>query len=254
MNLLHVTIGMYLCASCGGATRLGHPAADANAADNRAAEVESVAGIDGVDSDGRMCRLSAGGSLRIPQEHRAASENCPAERGSVGPIDVTGCGDVSGVLCKNDADCMAGRNGRCLMDGSPCRTYCSYDQCSTDADCPEKQPCICRGGGPDTTANYCLAGSNCATDADCGECGFCSLSLQRANAQCTSVDGCPEDGCDGGGTGMRCACVTTVSFAYICHTSKDECTNDSDCAFDYCAYMDRSMRWECGSCVPKIFM
>jgi len=35
--------------------RSGHPAADANVADNKAAEAESVAGIDGVDSECGSC-------------------------------------------------------------------------------------------------------------------------------------------------------------------------------------------------------
>jgi hypothetical protein len=252
MKILHIVICTCFCASCGGGMHLSLPAADtgwtsrdAETLDGRA--MDSAEGVNSVDSQAQVCLLSGGEAIHVPQSHRAVSESCPSERGSMGPIDTTNCESTSEISCKSDADCTAGRNGRCILEDW-CLSSCSYDQCLVDTDCPEMQPCYCRSSGEDTLANTCRAGSNCRTDTDCGECGFCSLSVQRDVLHCSSVDGCTEGGCDGGGTATRCTCLTVHSLAYNCHTSNDECTNDTECPLDYCAYMDPTMRWECGSC------
>jgi len=256
MKILHIAICAYLCTSCGGGMRVSHPAVDAGWTSDgtKAAESEAPDGADsGNRTDSQVCLLSGGGVVHVPQEHRAVSETCPAERGSIGPVDTTQCTNTSEILCRSDADCTAGRNGRCLV-GDWCMSSCSYDQCLADADCPGIQPCLCRRSGVDTLANECLPGSNCRTDADCGDCGFCSRSAQHSTLQCLSVDGCAEAGCDGGGTTTSCTCTDVVSLAYVCHTLSDECTNDRDCPLDYCAYMDEATHWKCGVCTFPNFM
>jgi hypothetical protein len=262
MKTLHVAIGMYLCASCGGAMRQGHPPVDANAGfapDGQSSDdtdASDTVGATGA-TDGQVCYMLAGGVVHIPAEHRAVSQSCPSERGSIGPIDASHCTDTSGLACTSDADCVAGRNGRCQLNGSQCRTYCSYDDCGTDTDCPDRQPCICRSGGTDTMANRCLAGSNCRTDDDCGECGFCSHSVQRADLQCPSGKGCSGPECDGGGTASQCICTSIVGSVYACHSRDDECGGDSDCpglSAGYCAYVEAAGHWMCGSCTIPNFM
>lgn len=252
MKILHIAICTCFCAYCGGGAHLRLPAVDAGWTSHEAETpdgrvMDSAEGVNSVDSQAQICLLSGGGAIHVPQSHRAVSENCPSERGSMGPINTTSCESTSEISCKSDADCTAGRNGRCILDGW-CLSSCSYDQCLADTDCPGMQPCYCRSSGADTLANVCVAGSNCLTDADCGECGFCSLSVQRGLLDCSSVDGCTEGGCDGAGTATRCTCLSVESSAYKCHTSNDECTNDAECPLDYCAYMEPTMRWECGSC------
>lgn len=203
-------VALLLCASCGG--QVHEPSADA-----------------GATASGGAC-----GAVRIPKEHRAVAQACPTERGSDEPIDMSICTDLSGAKCTKDADCTAGRNGRCITPhNEPCDTECSYDECLTDSDCAEG-PCVCRTSGADVTNNVCLPGSNCKTDSDCGNCGYCSLSA-------TPI-----------GHGCRVDYPT-----YKCHTATDECIDPSDCAdggLDYCAYgasaSSGAERWACGSCLP----
>ena len=117
-----VAIGVCFCASCGTTSDVPHGSMpDASAG-----------------SDAEVC----GSAMPIPQAHRAVSENCPAERGSIGPVDTTSCTDTSRITCTSDADCASGSNGRCLQSGVDlCQTYCSSDDCLTDTDCPEG-PCF----------------------------------------------------------------------------------------------------------------
>jgi len=183
----------------------------------------------------------------VPVRHRAQREACPTERGTENPLNTAACANTSGLACKSDADCTAGMNGRCLLNGDPCRTLCSYDACHTDADCPSGEPCGCRTSGTATVANFCVVGSSCATDGDCGRCGFCSLSIQRTLLQCSSAD-------DAGNPG-KCACEGVESEAYACHTMNDECTNDGDCTAmgGFCAYVAAQRRWACKACTSTGF-
>lgn len=261
MRTLPIAVCMYLCVSCGAGMRVNHPAVDATVIDVKTVDdgaIDSTDGGSGEDSQTRVCLLSGGGVIHVPQQHRSVSDSCPAERGSIGPVDATQCADTSGMACKSDADCTAGRNGRCLMNGGRCLTYCSYDDCLADTDCPEMQPCFCRSGHADTVKNYCLSGSNCRTDTDCRECGFCSLSVVRADLECLR-----GDTLDGGRSETSCRCASLVSSAYRCHTSNDECADDNECgdgstypglAGTYCAYTEGTMRWECGVCTFPNFM
>ena len=242
-----VAIGICFCASCGRTSDVPHGSTS-----------DATAG-----SDAEVC----GSAMPIPQAHRAVSENCPAERGIIGPVDTTSCADTSRITCTSDADCASGRNGRCLQSAVDiCQTYCSYDDCLTDTDCPEG-PCLCRSSGTDTAPNYCATGSNCRTDADCGECGFCSPSVVSNSSACLhhlDVGAVTTCGVTVSGNGTEYieidlgGCAPVLGLAYVCHTLNDECTNDSDCSGDggigYCAYTGGENRWKCDICTPSMVL
>jgi hypothetical protein len=193
---------------------------------------------------------------KIPKDHRTVGSTCPAERppsmprgdgGTLDGGDVDG-GDAgeadSGVveppgLCKFDDECTDGKNGRCGMwyggygrgGGAPYPgPTCSYDQCFSDSDC-SGGPCVCSSSG-----NRCLQG-NCKTDSDCGAGGYCSPSMLSPNTGGFYCGGDAQQG-------------------WYCHTSKDECVNDSDCgAVDagpwsgpaQCGYVTAEKKWKCVS-------
>lgn len=201
-----VALGLCLCAACGGKAQ--QPSADA-----------------GVDARSGACA-----SAPIPKEHRAVAQACPSERGSLGPIDTTTCTNLSGIQCKSDADCTAGKNGRCFLNSDPCQTICSYDHCLTDADCADG-PCLCRSSSIDLAANDCLPGGNCRTDTDCGGCEYCSPSVVPS---------------------QPVFCGSTI-LTYACHTANDECLDPSDCPGpnNYCGYDADAGRWGCAFCVRE---
>lgn len=166
---------------------------------------------------------------RVPLRHRPQPTTCPSARMSYD------CG-LSGVggapeRCKLDSDCTAGpgTDGRCV--GNPhdgCN--CSYDTCTTDADCATGTLCDCRdlwhygANGP----NWCLP-SDCRVDADClGGKGYCSPSLDWGCGAYSGVTG------------------------WYCHTPEDECTDDGDCASldggfgpPFCGYKPEVGHWLC---------
>lgn len=162
-----------------------------------------------------------------PLIHRPTADACTATRAPFN-CDISGSG--APAECSVDSECTQGQNGRCV--GNPhdgCS--CSYDQCVTDADCGSNQLCSCRqdwhygAGGP----NVCMM-SNCRVDADCGAGGYCSPSY---DAQCGAYFG-----------------VT----GWFCHTKKDECVNDSDCAqvdggwsAPFCGYRPEVGHWACST-------
>jgi len=151
-------------------------------------------------------RSPGDGSIRVPAVHRASGSACPTARGA-GNI-CTGGIDQGTNACLTDSDCTAGTNGRCFSPNGPgapgCSpTACSYDDCSSDSDCPARVPCLCRSSAADSNANVCAAGGNCAVDADCGPGGYCSPG------------------------GFADFCSTPI---YFCHTPADTCVDDSDCA------------------------
>lgn len=166
-------------------------------------------------------------SVRVPRQHRATRETCPAERPSS-----TCEGPMSGPpsTCRVDGDCAMGTNGRCV--GNPhdgCR--CNYDQCRDDGTCTAGGPCACRLANRGASgANICLPG-NCQVDADCGANGFCSPTYGSCG--------------DYGGV-----------VGYRCHTPQDECIDDEDCATQdagflgqrpYCMFTPEVGRWRCSN-------
>lgn len=134
-----------------------------------------------------------------PLVHRSQAVPCTAVRPPSTPSGLPGA-------CMNDADCTMGMNGRCVVVGFT-MTKCSYDECAMDGDCGAASVCECRQSTNDG-ANTCQRG-NCKMDADCPS-GFCSPSALSLTFNCRMN-------------------VSTGSFGYFCHSSKDECGNDSDC-------------------------
>jgi collagen type I alpha len=175
---------------------------------------------------------SGGATGRVPAKHRASAVACSTDRPAGACPAANGSGAPSPTLtCTKDGDCTAGANGRCLPLGRVVGCSCSYDTCTTDADCAQMGgPCVCRPDAqgvvaPTTSAaNMCLAG-NCRVDADCGAGGYCSPTL----GSCGNY---------GGVTG------------YYCHTTKDTCVDDSDCAAKSagdCRYNPAISGWDCES-------
>jgi hypothetical protein len=135
-------------------------------------------------------------------------------------------------MCANDSDCTSGANGRCdcLHIGATTQQQnaCTYDDCGADTDC-HGGVCICRESPVHVPQYYgsrtvCLGGGNCRTDRDCGNGGYCSPA--------------PQPGCG-----------AQYWLGYFCHTSRDECVDDTDCseANAYCAYDTTASRWICST-------
>jgi hypothetical protein len=169
---------------------------------------------------------------RVPLYHRA-SRCCSSQRGpgpapQPYPADIAAIGANGGVACSSDSQCLNGTNGRCFpFEGLVGPGGCSYDECSTDSDCPSATPCTCRSTPTDNAATVCAPGGNCAVDADCGPGGYCSPS---------------EDSCYG-------------PSPYFCHTAFDTCIDDVDCppvnggvpavTSAACAYDAQAQHWAC---------
>jgi hypothetical protein len=161
---------------------------------------------------------------RMPLRHRAAGVSCPAQRGLGSVVCSDGATDASCSFpgtCTHDSDCTAGVNGRCMVLGpGPPGEGCSYDECMSDADCPARLPCSCRTLATDSAANYCVTDSDCRVDADCGPGSFCSPSTSQSGSWC--------------------------GLTYHCHTARDACLDDSDCAVSTCNFDYQQGFWACG--------
>ncbi len=197
------------------------------------------AGSDG--SAGMSCEPSVAdagsppsATAHVPLNHRASS-CCSSQRGP-GPAPQpysdarVGFGPDGLPACRLDSQCLGGPNGRCFpFEGTVGPGGCSYDECSSDSDCPSATPCICRRAPTDNAPNVCAPRGNCAVDSDCGPGGYCSPSNS-------------ENSCWGPST-------------YYCHTASDTCTNTADCppvdagAFGnisvVCAYDTQALHWAC---------
>jgi hypothetical protein len=137
------------------------------------------------------------------------------------------CAECGRFLCMQDSDCTKGANGRCQGTGPIAGLECSYDECTTDQDCPTASACECRPDSSSQIANYCTKPGTCRVDSDCGAGGFCSPS--QAGQWCGTL--------------------------HYCHTPQDTCLNDSDCAsdgiFPGCNFDPASGHWACGGgCGP----
>ncbi len=141
-----------------------------------------------------------------------------------------------GPNCASDADCTAGKNGRCgYADVRERFLSCSYDQCSVDSDCGSGSVCICgTRDGTSAGANVCIP-STCASDADCGPGFGCAASGDFTCANYDELEG------------------------YYCHAAKDDCLDDCDCSGDAgsdvteqhaCRYNQSAAKWTCitGTC------
>jgi hypothetical protein len=186
-----------------------------------AAGAGGTAGTDGGATGG-----SAGTTSRVPLAHRAVATACPQTRPEPTCMhDAPGTRPVNGGNCNVDADCTAGTNGRCVASApfAGICSVCSYDACTTDADCASVGTCDCRFDFQG--ANVCSPG-NCRVDADCGAGGYCSPSRPTCL-------GYPEE--------------TSATLGFFCHTPNDTCANDDDCATStqprLCRYDGRA--WRC---------
>jgi hypothetical protein len=174
---------------------------------------------------------STGSGGRVPLHHRPDDAQCfqPAAPGNCN------CGGNCSnppFMCANDAQCAdAGPNGRCFNPGGPAGCWCTYDACAGDVGCPSGETCACHGSPFRYGAgNQCVPG-NCRVDADCGVSGYCSPS--------------PDSQC--GDAGDLC-------LGYYCHTSHDQCVDDSDCTepANTCVYSVMLGYWQCQSYEPPV--
>jgi hypothetical protein len=133
-----------------------------------------------------------------------------------------------------DSNCTGGTNGRCECFEPPTacgtRTICTYDDCTSDADCGAGMACLCRettlpsGLAATTSAarrTVCVTAS-CRVDSDCGSGGYCSPSPSPY-------------------------CTEWFTVEFHCHTPTDECLNDADCGQpnSYCTYDGTRGHWAC---------
>jgi hypothetical protein len=175
--------------------------------------------------------VKCGGSTTVsphtPKVHRAAAMMCdntrpPGITDAGAPMD-SGLPD-SGIpgQCNQDSDCTQGNNGRCSFNRIG--KVCTYDTCTTDAECANGGVCMCREGASSGT-NHCVGGvGGCRVDADCGPNGACSPSF----GSCGNYGG---------------------TEGYYCHTSSDTCVDDSECTeggtMGYCMFETKMKKWQC---------
>ena len=157
-----------------------------------------------------------------PEYHRVDDSQCAAPRPSGGCTLTSADGGPLGP-CASDLDCQdGGVGGRCTSGLSGCR--CAYDECQSDSDCGMGMLCVCHDSAYAAGAgNTCMVG-NCRVDTDCDPGGYCS-PVHGIDTNCGNVAG------------------------YYCHTSRDECIDDSDCGGlpldSVCAWSTVDARWEC---------
>lgn len=182
-------------------------ACDEDTFDPQDAGADSQTSGDGVD-------------VQVPLEHRPATTSCDDFRAPGGALKFpqpSQCLPDEG--CSEDADCVAGQNGRCARDGTEA-SYCTYDECADDEGCPAESVCACDGEGSWASDNSaCLQAGDCVTDADCGS-QYCSPT--------------------------RDFCGPDFTIGYFCHTERDTCVDDQDCMDEeYCAYNQNQGLWMC---------
>ena len=247
-----------LAAGCGGQVgdaqrQDGGGTADASATVVDAASSEASGAIDAASLS---CGLSSGSGPRVPMNHRPASTGCPMNRGPSIPTSPCHAWPDAGVCplgsCGADSECTQGLQGRCVSGGGGLH-QCSYDQCYGDSDCPAGVPCACRTSTSSTEANVCQATSGCAVDSDCGPGGYCSPSLVGQNCSCPSSGLCGDAAppvCVEDGLPIPCACGDACGHGYYCHTARDECVDDCDCAEGAtCNFDVLQQRWSCYGCL-----
>lgn len=168
-------------------------------------------------------------NCKAPALHRASATACDDVR----PSNPVSTQDGPEILCTTHAECTAGKNGRCLGNSHD-GWRCTYDACLSDTQCGGSSVCECEGGFR-SDHNVCLK-SECQLDSDCkgasaacGAIGFCSPSLGSCGHYAKAV-------------------------GYFCHTPKDECTDDTDCAGNgqfgqkpYCSFDSAVGHWKCST-------
>jgi len=165
---------------------------------------------------------------RAPSNHRTSDIQCTQSA----PAGNCTCGDNCPTAtypgqwaCTSDIGCGDGTNGRCVGNLGPAGCGCTYDSCTGDTDCPSGQTCACHASPYTYSAgNTCVPG-NCRIDADCGTGAYCSPS-PALPCDMTGLDYCQGVG-------------------YYCHTPKDQCIDDGDCAGSGCLYSPSDGYWKC---------
>lgn len=161
----------------------------------------------------------AGGSGHTPAKHRPRQVVCGTPPPGGGGASSAGQ-QPAPEMCSVDSDCQTGPNGRCIF--GRIGQYCTYDECFRDGDCASGEVCMC--GASTGTGSHCSQ-AGCRTDSDCPG-SYCS----------------PTFGTCGNYSGV---------IAYQCHTSKDTCIDDADCASTgvgaYCMYDPMVAHWVCSS-------
>lgn len=165
-----------------------------------------------------------------PTQSRPVATTCAKARPAGKP------GATANSTCKQDADCTAGHNGRCLAThhGDPRQLAvdeCSYDRCFVDADCG-LGVCLCGHDAATADGEHRCVLGDCRVDADCGSGGFCSPSYGL----------CSHD---------------PHPTGFFCHSDRDECFTNSDCpktksdvarsTHVQCGYSRATRRWVCMS-------
>lgn len=209
-----------------------------------------IANDAGASAGGAAAGGAGNGARRVPSTHRAAAL-CTEPRAPGSPTGHANCPGIP-AECVQDADCTAGTNGRCFSDTHGCtNVYCSYDGCQSDSDCAVDEACACRQPAAGSAPNSCVS-AECHIDTDCGPGGFCSPSLVGNQCSCLSAALCKpnESSCSPG----PCLCGDSCGHGYFCHTPKDSCLDDGDCAGgsagpSTCNYDRLEKRWTCTAAV-----
>lgn len=245
------TLVLGVCASllgCGGKERITSSGGGGAGASGVSGAGSVTAGASGVSGGSTV------GAMRVPARHRASGSKCPEQRAAINPTPVDPlCNSAESSICKElfsctqDSNCTEGSNGRCDSGGiGPRHLSCSYDACSSDAECAGKAPCECRASMSDSAANTCITQGECRVDADCGRSGYCSPSQVGGGCFCPSAALCDGTGsCSPG----PCVCGDACGHGYFCHTPTDTCLDDADCGTNSsCNYDTIEKRWTCSEC------
>lgn len=168
--------------------------------------------------------------------------------------------------CKSDAECKNGVQGRCVDNRGarrygglppaarnllaeppppPPETVCTYDHCSSNAECGAKARCNC-GAGDDR--NACVPLDSCLRDAECGIDALCGCGASGGPNACRPGN-CRSDADCGG---QKCGPGQAGNF---CHTPRDKCRTNEDCAsgpqFSVCDYDGGAKAWACRVIPPR---
>jgi hypothetical protein len=209
--------------SAAGGVSSGGSAAGAISGGANAGGASGGADAGGASQGGASSAGTGGKVLREPTQHRPVALACGTRPT---PVPTGSGGSAAGAplplpVCTTNGDCTAGPNGRCIP--SRIGMTCSYDACFADADCASGSVCQC---GPENGAGNHCSQPGCQVDADCPN-SWCSPTF----SSCGNYSGV---------------------VGYACHTAKDQCVNDADCAgasgLDaYCMYDPAVARWVCSS-------
>lgn len=127
----------------------------------------------------------------------------------------------------------------------PPETVCTYDRCSSNAECGAGARCAC---GVGEGRNGCVPLDSCLRDAECGIDALCACGASGGPNACRPGN-CRTDADCGG---QKCDAGEAGSF---CHTARDKCRTNEDCAsppqFRICDYDRGTKAWACRVIPPR---